>query len=38
MNRKGFQVEMARPHLDHAAKIGLGAAGLDDVVIKEVAN
>jgi len=32
----GFQVEMARPHLDHAAKIGLGAAGLDDVIIKEV--
>lgn len=31
----GFQVEMARPHLDHAAKIGLGAAGLDDVIIKE---
>jgi uncharacterized protein (DUF362 family) len=32
----GFQVEMARPHLDHAVKIGLGAAGLDDVIIKEV--
>ena len=31
----GFQVEMARPHLEHAAKIGLGVAGLDDVVIKE---
>ena len=30
-----FQVEMARPHLDHAAKIGLGAAGLDDIIIKE---
>jgi uncharacterized protein (DUF362 family) len=33
----GFQVEMAAPHLDHAAKIGLGAAGLDDVIIKEAA-
>ena len=34
-NYDGFQVEMARPHLDHAAKIGLGAAGLDEVIIKE---
>lgn len=32
----GFQVEMARPHLDHAAKIGLGAADIDSVIIKEV--
>jgi len=32
----GFQVEMARLHLDHAAKIGLGAAGLDNVIIKDV--
>ena len=32
----GFQIEMARPHLDHAASLGLGAASLDDVIIKEV--
>ncbi|MCP4629818.1 MAG: hypothetical protein GY850_40870 [bacterium] len=32
----GFQVDMAGPHLDHAAKIGLGAAGRDNVIIKEV--
>ena len=33
----GFQVEMAKPHLDHAAYLGLGAASIDDVIIKNVA-
>ena len=32
----GFQVEMAKPHLDHAAHLGLGAASIDDVIIKNV--
>jgi len=32
----GFQLEMAQPHLDHAASLGLGVASLDDVIIKEV--
>ena len=32
----GFQVEMAKPHLDHAAHLGLGAASIDDMIIKNV--
>ncbi len=32
----GFQVEMAQPQLDHAAHLGLGAASIDDVIIKNV--
>jgi len=32
-----FEVEMAKPHLDHAAHLGLGAASIDDVIIKNVA-
>ena len=32
----GFQIEMARPHLDHAARMGIGVAGPEDAIIKEV--
>ena len=32
----GFQVEMAKPHFDHAAHLGLGAASIDDMIIKNV--
>ncbi|MFC1543179.1 DUF362 domain-containing protein, partial [Candidatus Neomarinimicrobiota bacterium] len=32
----GFQAEMASPHLDHAAHLGLGAASIDDMIIKDV--
>jgi uncharacterized protein (DUF362 family) len=32
----GFITEMAKPHLDHAARLGLGAVSLNDIVIKDV--
>lgn len=32
----GFITEMAKPHLDHAARLGLGAVDLNNIVIKDV--
>jgi len=33
----GFITDMAKPHLDHAARLGLGAVSLNDIFIKDVA-
>jgi len=32
---EGFQVDMAKPHLQHAGKFGFSAKSIDDIVLKE---
>jgi uncharacterized protein (DUF362 family) len=32
----GFQLDMAKPHLDHAADLGFSVKTIDDIVKKEV--